>query len=152
MTFFGNTSFVLALGSVIGSSLNMLLIRMKLKADLIVPTSILILLVSGLGVYLLQDTLWFFISMTLVSLSFGLMLPNLLSTALVNYRNHLGTAGALLGLFYYLIIGFGLDYASKAGNLAFTLLICGGCTLILIIVKMIASKSNKLANENITAN
>ncbi|WP_318489041.1 MFS transporter [Photobacterium leiognathi] len=152
VTFFGNTSFVLALGSVIGSSLNMLLIRMKLKADLIVLTSILILLVSGLGVYLLQDTLWFFIPMTLVSLSFGLMLPNLLSTALVNYRNHLGTAGALLGLFYYLIIGFGLDYASKAGNLAFTLLICGGCTLILITIKMITYKSNKLENKNITAN
>jgi hypothetical protein len=62
--------------------------------------------------------------MIFISLSFGLALPNLLSTALNNYRDHLGTAGALLGLFYYLIIGAGLHKAAIVGDLGITLIVC----------------------------
>ena len=57
-------------------------------------------------------------------MSFGLALPNLLSTALNNYRDHLGSAGALLGLFYYLVIGAGLHKAAIVGDLGLTLLVC----------------------------
>ncbi|WP_318436222.1 MFS transporter [Photobacterium leiognathi] len=149
--FFGNTSFVLAAGSILGSLLNIRLIRRHIRGDIIVMLSTLMMLTSGLGVYLLQETVWFFIPMALVSLSFGLALPNLFSTALINYRNHLGTAGALLGLFYYLIIGFGLEHAAHVGNLALTLLVCGGCSFVLVMVKILATKSNKQTSDNATA-
>ena len=35
----------------------------------------------------------------------GIAIPNILATALAQYKDRLGTAGALLGLFYYLLIG-----------------------------------------------
>ncbi|KJF79977.1 major facilitator transporter, partial [Photobacterium angustum] len=143
--------FVLAAGSILGSLLNIRLIRKHIRADIIVMISTLMILTAGLGVYLLQETVWFFIPMALVSLSFGLTLPNLLSTALVNYRNHLGTAGALLGLFYYLIIGFGLDHVAHVGNLALTLLVCGGGSFVLVLLKSIAAKTNKQTSESATA-
>ncbi|PSV20267.1 MFS transporter [Photobacterium leiognathi subsp. mandapamensis] len=150
--FFGNTSFVLALGSILGSLLNIRLLRKKLNGDLIVMLSTVLLLGAGIGIYLLQQTVWFFIPMALVSLSFGLALPNLFSTALVNYRHHLGSAGALLGLFYYLIIGFGLDRASNMGDLALTILLCGGISLALVLIKWLAAKTNKQTGDNAAAN
>ncbi|MCG3863246.1 MULTISPECIES: MFS transporter [unclassified Photobacterium] len=147
--FFGYTGFALAIGSVLGSLINIKLIRYKLSSDSIVIMAMLLMVISGIGVYLLQHTVWFFIPMALVSVAFGLTLPNLLSTALKNYRNHLGTAGALLGLFYYLIIGFGLDFAASTGNLAMTLLGCGVCCLLLTLAKIISTKLTLLRNKKV---
>ncbi len=137
--YFGYTGFVLAVGSIAGSLINMRLIRRHLSHDSIVRIATVLLLLSGICVYLLKDSVWFFIPMTLVSLSFGLALPNLLSSALTDYRDHLGSAGALLGLFYYLIIGFGLHAASDFGSLAITLLICGLVACILVGLKLTLS-------------
>ncbi|CEO39004.1 MFS transporter [Photobacterium kishitanii] len=147
--FFGYTGFVLAIGSVLGSLINMKLIRYKLNGDSIVFIAMVLMVISGIGVYLLQHTIWFFIPMALVSVAFGLALPNLFSTALTNYRNHLGSAGALLGLSYYLIIGFGLDLAASIGNLAITLLTCGCCCLLLVCIKQFLTKLTQLRNAKI---
>ena len=121
---FGYTSAVLALGSILGAMLNMRLLRRHVMAQTIITAASIILLISSVGVYLLQTSIWFFLPMIFISLSFGLALPNLLSTALNNYRDHLGTAGALLGLFYYLIIGAGLHKAAIVGDLGITLIVC----------------------------
>ncbi|SGZ09552.1 Putative uncharacterized protein [Moritella viscosa] len=134
--YFGYTGFLLAAGSIIGSMINMRLIRRHLSHDHIISLATALLLLSGICVYLLQDSVWFFIPMMLVYLSFGLALPNLLSGALTDYRDHLGSAGALLGLFYYLMIGFGLHAASDFGSLAITLLICGLVASILVGLKL----------------
>ncbi|CED59295.1 MFS transporter [Moritella viscosa] len=134
--YFDYTGFLLAAGSIIGSMINMRLIRRHLSHDHIVSLATALLLLSGISVYLLQDSVWFFIPMMLVYLSFGLALPNLLSGALTDYRDHLGSAGALLGLFYYLMIGFGLHAASDFGSLAITLLICGLVASILVGLKL----------------
>ncbi|KNH29931.1 hypothetical protein ACS77_01790 [Pseudomonas syringae] len=48
----------------------------------------------------------------LVVLAFGMAIPNTLGSALVNYGDRLGTAGALFGLLYYLLIGGGLILAT----------------------------------------
>lgn len=140
--FFGYTGFVLAAGSIVGSLLNMRLIRRHLSHERIITIATILLVLSGAGVYLLQNSVWFFIPMILVSLSFGLALPNLLSGVLTDYRAHLGSAGALLGLFYYLMIGFGLHVASDFGNLAITLLVCGVIACILTGCKFITSAIN----------
>ena len=58
-------------------------------------------------------------------LAFGLAIPNVLSQALTRYREQLGTAGALFGLLYYLLIGLGLTIAARGRDLAATLLLCG---------------------------
>ena len=134
VSFFGNTGFILAIGSVLGSVINMKLIRMHLSHDKIVTFASWVLLIAGLGVFIMQDSVWFFIPMVFVSLSFGLALPNLLSGALTHYRDHLGSAGALLGLFYYLIIGFGLHKAAEFGDLAVTLLGCAIASIVLVIM------------------
>ena len=98
VNFFGNTGFILAMGSVLGSVINMKLIRMHLSHDKIVAFASCLLLIAGIGVFIMQESVWFFIPMVFVSLSFGLALPNLLSGALTKYHDHLGSAGALLGL------------------------------------------------------
>ncbi|MEC6796884.1 MFS transporter [Photobacterium sp. S4TG1] len=121
---FGYTSAVLALGSIFGAMFNMRLLRQQIIPQTIITLASIILLISSSSVYLLQNSIWFFLPMIFVSLSFGLALPNLLSTALNNYRDHLGSAGALLGLFYYLIIGAGLHKAAIVGNLGITLIVC----------------------------
>lgn len=46
----------------------------------------------------------------------------ILSTTLVNYKHQAGTAGAILGLFYYLMIGTGLGVAGMIGNLGAVLI------------------------------
>ncbi len=134
VNFFGNTGFILAMGSVLGSVINMKLIRMHLSHDKIVAFASCLLLIAGIGVFIMQESVWFFIPMVFVSLSFGLALPNLLSGALTKYHDHLGSAGALLGLFYYLIIGFGLHRAAEFADLALTLLACAVAAIVLVIM------------------
>ncbi|WP_063344179.1 MFS transporter [Vibrio jasicida] len=135
VNFFGNTGVILALGSVLGSVINMKLIRMHLSHEKIVMFASWLLLIGGFGVFIMQESVWFFIPVVLVSLSFGLAIPNLLSGALTHYRDHLGSAGALLGLFYYLVIGFGLHRAAEFGDLAMTLIGCAGIACVISIIK-----------------
>jgi len=137
--YFGYTGLLLAAGSIVGSIINMKLIRNHLSHDRIISLASALLLLSAICVYLLQDSVWFFIPMVMVYLSFGLAIPNLLSGALTNYHDHLGSAGALLGLFYYLLIGFGLHAASDFGSLAITLLICGLVACMLVGLKLTRS-------------
>ncbi|AUI88640.1 MFS transporter [Vibrio azureus] len=141
VSFFGNTGFVLAAGSVLGSVINMRLIRAHLSHDKIVTFASVLLLMGGLCVWMMQDSVWFFVPVVLVSLSFGLALPNLLSGALVEYRDHLGSAGALLGLFYYLIIGFGLHKAAEIGNLAMTLIGSAAVCIVLVLLHSFKHKN-----------
>lgn len=47
----------------------------------------------------------------------------------------LRSAGALLGLFYYLVIGFGLHRAAEFGDLAMTLIGCAGIACVISIIK-----------------
>ncbi|TFT13712.1 MFS transporter, partial [Proteus mirabilis] len=62
-----------------------------------------------------------------------------LATALAQYKDRLGTAGALLGLFYYLLIGGGLAL-SPVDKLIFLFLIFSKCYKI----KRASYKYNKL--------
>ena len=90
-------------------------------------------LLGGIGVWLLQAHIWFVLPMLLVVLAFGMAIPNILGAALSNYTDRLGTAGALLGLFYYLLIGGGLMLAAWSQALGETLMICNLLALSLAI-------------------
>lgn len=119
---FGYSGAVLALASVIGSAMNRHLLSINMKADKLVIFAVLSSIIGAIGVYLLQGSLWFLIPMMLVVIGFGIAIPNILSTALVNYKHQAGTAGAILGLFYYLMIGTGLGVAAMIGNLGAVLI------------------------------
>ncbi len=55
--------------------------------------------------------------MLLVVMAFGIAIPNVLSAALVDYKQQAGSAGAVFGLMYYLLIGSGLGLAGIIQNL-----------------------------------
>jgi len=73
-----------------------------------------IALVGGLGIWLIQSTfiglnnVYFLAPMLLIVIAYGIAIPNILSSALANYRTYAGSAGALFGLFYYILLGLGL--------------------------------------------
>lgn len=59
--------------------------------------------VSTLSNYVIR--IIFFVSIAITSFGIGISLPNCLSLSLKDYRHAQGTAGAIFGLMYYLMIG-----------------------------------------------
>lgn len=88
-----------------------------------------IVLASGSSwlVWASQASLWFLLPMTGVVIAFGLAIPNVLSQALLAYREVAGSAGALFGLGYYLLLSLGLAVAASLQDLG---LLLGGCGLL----------------------
>ncbi|WP_025110422.1 MFS transporter [Pseudomonas sp. H1h] len=136
---FGYSGVILALGSGFGAWLNQRLLRRGCHALQLIRLAAICALLGGLGVWRLQDSGAFVLPMLLVVLAFGMAIPNILGSALVNYADRLGTAGALLGLLYYLLIGVGLMLAGWAQALGETLMACSGVALLLTFK---ADKSN----------
>ncbi|VVN13801.1 multidrug effflux MFS transporter [Pseudomonas fluorescens] len=130
---FGYSGVILALGSGFGAWLN----RRLLTAGFI-PVQLIRLaagtaLLGGVGVWSLQNSVAFVLPMLLVVLAFGLAIPNVLGSALVDYADRLGTAGALFGLMYYLLIGVGLMLAGWFQAIGETLIACSAVALLLTI-------------------
>ncbi len=125
---FSLTGVLIAMGSALGAMFNRQLLTRHSGDQLILRG-------CWLGVLgaLLQLIITFFLPsepfmallmviapMVLMVIAFGLIVPNLLSSALSEYKDELGTAGALFGLSYYLLIAAGLalvshHYVSFAG-------------------------------------
>ncbi|MBX9409907.1 MFS transporter [Pseudomonas baetica] len=128
---FGYSGVILALGSGFGAWLNKRLLRRGFNALQLIRLAALSGLLGGAGVWAMQDSGAFILPMLLVVLAFGMAIPNILGSALVNYTDRLGTAGALLGLLYYLLIGAGLMLAGWSQALGETLIVCSGVALLL---------------------
>lgn len=128
---FGYSGIVLAIGVGIGSYINKALLNHHWSCGKLVLLASFIALVSAAGVYFLRDHISFIIPMMTSVVAYGIAIPNILATALAQYKDRLGTAGALLGLFYYLLIGGGLALAGWGQSLAITLLICSLGSLLL---------------------
>ena len=130
---FGYSGVMLALASGFGAWLNKRLLRNGYRPLQLIRLAAFTGLLGGIGVWLLQAYVWFVLPMLLVVLAFGMAIPNILGAALSNYADRLGTAGALLGLFYYLLIGGGLMMAAWSQALGETLMICNLLALSLAI-------------------
>ncbi|MHC8332198.1 MFS transporter [Pseudomonas sp. LB3P25] len=128
---FGYSGVILALGSGLGAWLNKRLLHRGLNGLQLIRLAAVLALVGGVGVWLMQGSGLFVLAMLLVVLAFGMAIPNILGSALANYGDRLGTAGALFGLFYYLLIGGGLMLAAWGQALGETLMLCGALTLLL---------------------
>ncbi|WPN72838.1 MFS transporter [Pseudomonas germanica] len=130
---FGYSGVILALGSGFGAWLNRRLLTVGFKALQLIRLAAGIALLGGVGVWSLQGSVAFVLPMLLVVLAFGLAIPNILGSALADYADRLGTAGALLGLMYYLLIGAGLMLAGWFQALGETLITCSAVALLLTI-------------------
>lgn len=130
-SWFGYSGVLLALGSGFGAWFNKRLLQAGYAAMQLIRLAAVCGLAGGIGVWLLQDSAAFVLPMLLIVLAFGMAIPNVLGLALVDYADRLGTAGALLGLMYYLLIGAGLMLAGWFQALGATLIVCNGVALLL---------------------
>ncbi|MHC8287848.1 MFS transporter [Pseudomonas sp. XS1P51] len=132
---FGYSGVILALGSGLGAWLNKRLLRRGLGSSQLIQLAGAVTLVGASGVWLMEESGLFVLAMLLVVLAFGMAIPNILGSALANYGDRLGTAGALFGLLYYLLIGGGLMLAAWGQALGETLMVCGALALLLASVE-----------------
>jgi predicted MFS family arabinose efflux permease len=141
---FGYSGVILALGSGLGAWLNKRLLQRGLSGPQLIQVAAAIMTLGASGVLLLEHSALFVLPMLLVVLAFGMAIPNILGSALVRYGDRLGTAGALFGLLYYLLIGGGLMLAAWGQALGQTLLLCAVLALMLSVIKQQDGRSAAL--------
>lgn len=124
-TWFGASGAVLALGSALGAWGNGRLLRAGVAATTRIRIAAGLVLTGGLLATLLHDHPALVAAMVPVVTSFGLAIPNVLGQALRGYPHCLGSAGALFGLLYYLLIGAAMALVGALQLLAPTLIACG---------------------------
>lgn len=132
---FGYSGIALGLGSLIGSFLNKTLLAKQVPQRTLLLLAALLLIMGTIGVSLTLDSIGFVAAMILVVIAYGMAIPNILSTALVEYKSQAGSAGALFGLLYYLLIGSGLALTGLVQHLGVVLLMCAGITLLATLAR-----------------
>ncbi|EOX4944412.1 multidrug effflux MFS transporter [Vibrio alginolyticus] len=132
---FGYSGMVLGLGTLLGSYLNKSLVSKNVRKSQLLWFSAILISVGSVGVLILNQSIWFVAPMVLVVMSYGIAIPNILSDALVNYKQQVGSAGALFGLMYYIMIGTGLAMAGTVQNLGVVLLACSCLAILLAFSK-----------------
>ncbi|MGL6526719.1 MFS transporter [Aeromonas hydrophila] len=126
---FGYSGILLALATLGGSLLNKRLLGRGWSPASLIRLAAALALGSGWLVWASQSSLWFLLPMMGVVVAFGLAIPNVLSQALLAYREVAGSAGALFGLGYYLLLSLGLAVAASLQDLGLLLGSCGLLTL-----------------------
>lgn len=130
---------LLALGSGSGAWLNKALLKHGWSGERLVVVAAAVTVVGSLLVLALQHSWLLVWPMLLVVLAFGMAIPNVLGAALVDYRDRLGTAAALFGLLYYLVIGGGLALVTWSQDLGWSLLVCALAALWLATSRLFRS-------------
>lgn len=123
MTLFSYTGLLLGAGSLLGALINRRCTQAHVPARTLIRIATMVLLISALMAFSLRHSLWLLLPMGIMTLSYGIAIPNILAHVLDDYHNARGTAGALLGLGYYLLLGLGLMLSAISGHLAGTLLV-----------------------------
>lgn len=136
---FGTSGLLLGFGTFLGSYVNKIMLGRGHTGARLVRLASAIALVGGLGIWLIQSTfiglnnVYFLAPMLLIVIAYGIAIPNILSSALANYRAYAGSAGALFGLFYYILLGLGLGGAGIIHHLGIVItlsaLLCVGLGL-----------------------
>ena len=127
---FGYSGVALAAGSLFGALLNRRLLRQNVPLGQMLAIACILHLAGAAAVYVLRESLWFVAPVALVTLAYAMAIPLVLGSALSAYGDCRGTAGAIFGLFYYLLIGAGLLAAGWGQSLGASLLLCAGVSLI----------------------
>ncbi|MEG0278920.1 MAG: multidrug effflux MFS transporter [Morganella sp. (in: enterobacteria)] len=127
---FGYSGLLMAAGVAIGSATNRILLTRGWHSHSLIRLASVIGIISAAAVWLLQDTILFVLPVTGVVIAYGIAVPNILANVLQDYRDRAGTAGALLGLMYYLLIGAGLALSGFIQHLGGTLVLCAAGILL----------------------
>ncbi|MEY0234319.1 multidrug effflux MFS transporter [Providencia manganoxydans] len=131
---FGLTGVLLAIGVGVGSILNRYLLAKKWTPERLVKLSSVISLVSGCMVYILIHSAWFILPVMGIVIGYGIAIPNVLAHALNRYSDRKGTAGAILGLLYYIGLAVGLMIAGWSQHLG-SVLVMSGAVLFLFALR-----------------
>lgn len=121
---FGYSGMALAAGALVGAQGNRLLLRRGAGQRPIFICAGLLLLPASAGVCLLADSWFFLLPMIAVATAYAMAIPVVLGTALSDYADCRGSAGALFGLTYYLVIGLGLVFVGWGQSLGVALAFC----------------------------
>ncbi|MFB2862711.1 multidrug effflux MFS transporter [Aeromonas sp. MdU4] len=127
---FGYSGIILALATLIGSILNKRLLSKGWMPVSLIRFAVGLAMICGLTVWASQASLWFLLPMMGIVIAFGIAIPNVLSQALLSYRDVAGSAGALFGLAYYLLLSIGLAIAGGLQSLGLVLSGCGVMALL----------------------
>jgi Bcr/CflA subfamily drug resistance transporter len=130
-TFVSYTGFALGLGVGIGSWVSKILVARRWPPLKIVLAAAVLLTVGSSFVMFLEHSWMFIAPVIMVIVGYGMAIPNILAIALRGYADRLGTAGALFGLLYYLLLGVGLLGAGYSQNLGHVFIICSILALVL---------------------
>jgi Bcr/CflA subfamily drug resistance transporter len=122
---FGYSGAVLALATLLGSLLNKRLLGKGWQPASLIQLAGSLALGAGAAVWASQSSLWFLLPMMGVVVAYGIAIPNVLSQALLAYREVAGSAGALFGLAYYLLLSLGLALAAGLQDLGLLIVGCG---------------------------
>ena len=122
---FGYSGAVLALATLLGSLLNKRLLGKGWQPASLIQMAASLALGAGAAVWASQSSLWFLLPMMGVVVAYGIAIPNVLSQALLAYREVAGSAGALFGLAYYLLLSLGLALAAGLQDLGLLIVGCG---------------------------
>lgn len=120
---FGYSGLLLGLASFLGAMINKKLLASEMPVERVIWGGIVSAGVGAVGLLVSQHNIVFLIPVICVVIGFGLVIPNVLSIALKDYRTIAGTAGAWFGLVYYFLIGLGLWLASQWQNFGLVVLI-----------------------------
>ena len=121
---FGESGFILAAASLVGAWTNACLLRRGKSSRNLARLGVLLLAAGAILVFLLASGPAFLIGVAVVALAYAIAIPNILANALHRYGDRLGTAGAILSMLYYMLIGLGLMLAGWGQSLEYLLLAC----------------------------
>ena len=121
---FGWSGILLAAASLAGSLLNRKLLTRGNQPEQLVRHACSLALLSGITAWGLQDTPWILIPMAGVVVAYGIAIPNVLSQAIRHYHEQAGSAGAVFGLGYYLLLGAILGLSGLVQQLGLVLTTC----------------------------
>lgn len=129
---FGQSGFVLALAALGGAFFNSALLQRGWQPDSLIRLGVLLLTIGAGIVLIWTSSPIFLIGMAVISWAYAMAIPNLLARALHAYAHRLGTAGAILSMLYYVLLGSGLVAAGFGQRLDILLAFCGVLASLLV--------------------
>ncbi|WP_027966981.1 hypothetical protein [Halomonas halocynthiae] len=129
--------------SLLGAFINSRLLRRGSDAGQLIKLGVLLLAVGAILTRLLSFSPAFLLGMAVIALAYAIAIPNILAGALQGYADRLGTAGAILSLLYYVLLGLGLVIAGQGQRLDILLLACSMLAALTLGLGRLAHKCSK---------